>query len=72
MGERHEHYSMNIQWSDEDDAYLVTVPELPGCVTHGSSYEEAVAQGRDAIDGWLDAQDEGEALPAPRVLVAST
>ncbi len=36
------HYSMLIQWSDEDEAYIVTVPELPGCKTHGSTHEEAV------------------------------
>ena len=39
------HYSMNIQWSDEDQAYIVTVPELPGCKTHGATYEEAVKPG---------------------------
>ncbi len=31
----YEHYSMVIEWSDEDEAYIVTVPELPGCITHG-------------------------------------
>jgi predicted RNase H-like HicB family nuclease len=35
-------YSMDIQWSDEDQACIVTVPELPGCKTHGYTYEEAV------------------------------
>jgi len=46
-------YSMRIQWSDEDQVYIVDVPELPGCTTHGRTYEEAVAQARDAIDGWI-------------------
>src|SRR5437016_5292953 len=36
------HYSMNIQWSKEGQTYIVTVPELPGCKTHGDTYEEAV------------------------------
>ncbi len=35
-------YSMYIQWSDEDQVYIVTVPELPGCKTHGKTYVEAV------------------------------
>lgn len=43
-------YSMLIQWSVEDQAYIATVPELPGCRTHGSSYEDAVRQGQDAIE----------------------
>ena len=29
------HYSINIQWSERDQAFPVTVPELPGCKTHG-------------------------------------
>ncbi|HEY0071386.1 MAG TPA: type II toxin-antitoxin system HicB family antitoxin [Chloroflexia bacterium] len=61
-------YSMIIEWSDEDDAYIVTVPELPGCVTHGNTYEEAVRQGQDAIESWIDVAHElGRPVPAPRV-----
>ena len=64
----HARYSMIIEWSDEDDAYIVTVPELPGCVTHGNTYEEAVRQGQDAIESWIDvAQELGRPVPAPRV-----
>ncbi len=42
-----------IQWSKEDNAYIVTVPELPGCQTHGETYEEAVQQGKDTIASWI-------------------
>ena len=60
------HYSMNIQWSDEDKAYIVTVPELPGCRTHGATYEEAVKQGQDAIDSWIMVAHElGHPVPPP-------
>lgn len=66
--EQHKHYSMVIQWSDEDQAYIVTVPELSGCRTHGAIYEEAVRQGQDAVDSWLDAQSmSGYAPPLPHV-----
>ncbi len=66
--ERYARYSMVIEWSNEDDAYIVTVPELPGCVTHGDTYEEAVRQGQDAIESWIDvAQELGRPVPAPRV-----
>jgi len=50
----YDHYTMVIQWSEEDKAYIVAVPELPGCITHGSNHEEAVSQVRDAIESWID------------------
>lgn len=69
MSEQYSHYSMNIQWSVEDEAYIVTVPELPGCITHGATYEEAVRQGQDAIATWIDGSQEwGLPIPEPRVL----
>ncbi len=66
----YDHYTMVIQWSEEDNAYIVTVPELPGCITHGSTYEEA--EGRDAVESWIDASMAwGHPIPTPgsRVLV---
>ena len=62
------HYSMLIQWSDEDQAYIVTVPELPGCRTHGETYEEAVQQGQDAIESWIIAAiADNDPVPPPIV-----
>lgn len=70
MGERPEHYSMTIEWSYEDQAFIVTVPELPGCRTHGLTYEDAVRQGQDAIESWIEAQKErGQPVPPPRIFV---
>lgn len=61
------HYSMIIEWDPRDDIFVVTVPELPGCSTHGSTYEEAIQQGQDAIESWLDGADEnGQSPPPPR------
>jgi predicted RNase H-like HicB family nuclease len=69
VSEHYEHYSMVIEWSAEDRAYIVTVPELPGCRTHGPTYEDAVRQGQDAIDSWISARKaSGRPIPAPRVL----
>lgn len=63
-----EHYSMNIQWSNRDNAYIVTVPELPGCKTHGETYKEAVNNGIEAIEAWIeDAIKDGDPIPEPRV-----
>ncbi len=62
------HYSMIIEWDPEDRIYVVQVPELPGCVTHGSTYEEAVRQGQDAIESWIDAEHYwGNPIPPPKV-----
>ncbi|MEO7020238.1 MAG: type II toxin-antitoxin system HicB family antitoxin [Ktedonobacteraceae bacterium] len=65
-------YSMIIQWSDVDQAYIVTVPELPGCRTHGSSYEEAIQQGQDAIESWIMAAlADNDPIPAPQVALSA-
>jgi predicted RNase H-like HicB family nuclease len=59
------HYSMIIEWDPRDNIYVVTVPELPGCVTHGDTYAEAAAQGQDAIDTWIMGEDP-TTLPPPK------
>jgi predicted RNase H-like HicB family nuclease len=71
MNKQYEHYSMIIQWSERDDAYIVTVPELPGCKTHGSTYEEAVRNGQEAIETWIDGSRAfGLPIPEPRTLLS--
>jgi predicted RNase H-like HicB family nuclease len=35
-------YEIIIFWSDEDQAFIADVPELPGCMAHGSSHAEAL------------------------------
>ena len=61
------HYSMRLEWDPRDGIYVVTVPELPGCRTHGATLEEAVAKGRDAIEGWIAASRAwGDPIPPPR------
>ena len=62
---------MVIEWSDEDQAYIVTVPELPGCKTHGSTYEEAIQQGQDAIESWIMAAiADNDPVPPPKKYAA--
>ena len=71
MNEKYDRYSMVIQWDEEDCIYVVTVPELPGCKTHGKTLKEAVQQGKDAIESWIDAMEAwGHPIPAPRTLSA--
>ncbi len=72
MGEKL-HYSLLIQWSDEDQAYLVILPEwtdrVLGPVTHGDTYEEAVQNGKEAIEALVaSARKHHESLPQPRTI----
>jgi predicted RNase H-like HicB family nuclease len=61
------HYSMIIEWGPDDHIFVVSVPELPGCMTHGKTYEEAVKQGQDAIESWImGAKEFGVPIPAPK------
>jgi len=60
-------YELIIYWSEEDDAFLVEVPELPGCMADGQSYEEAVANAQQVIVEWIEAARElGRPIPAPK------
>ena len=65
-----EHYSLFIQLDEEDNIYVVTVPELPGCRTHGKTYDEAIKNALEVIELWLEtAKDLGWTIPRPQVLV---
>ena len=60
-------YEMHIYWSAEDDAFLVEVPDLPGCMTHGDTPAQAAANAEEAIALWIDtARDDGLEIPVPR------
>jgi antitoxin HicB len=39
---------------NEEGGYTVTVPSLPGCITQGATWDEAIAHGRAAIEGFLE------------------
>ena len=60
-------YELIMWWSDDDQAVLVEVPELPGCMADGASYEEAIANVRVVIKEWIEtARELGREIPAPR------
>ncbi len=60
-------YELIIYWSEDDQSFVVEVPELPGCMADGSTYEEAVANARQVIDEWLDtARELGRLIPQPK------
>jgi len=48
----------------EEGGYVVSVPDLPGCISEGETFEEALAMIQDAIAGWLlVAQKHGDPIP---------
>ena len=60
-------YEMIIYWSNEDQAYIVEVPELPGCMADGRTYQEAVSNAEVIIAEWIETAEElGMPIPNPR------
>ena len=47
-------YQMVIYWSDEDQAYLVEVPDLPGCMADGKTRQEALANAETTVQEWIE------------------
>jgi predicted RNase H-like HicB family nuclease len=69
-------YSMNVQWSDADQLFLVTIPEFADLVvmpcTHGKTREQAIHNGEEVIEMYLETwQMEGESIPEPKILQAA-
>jgi predicted RNase H-like HicB family nuclease len=60
-------YELVVFWSSEDDAFVVEVPDLPGCMAHGTTPTEAVAEVERAIELWIGtARELGREVPEPR------
>lgn len=60
-------YELIIYWSAEDAVFVADVPELPGCMAHGTTPAEAVAQAQEAIALWIDtAREDGRTVPEPK------
>ena len=60
-------YEIIMYWSDEDQAFIAEVPELPGCAADGASYLEAMANVELVIDEWIEtAQELGRTIPEPK------
>ena len=60
-------YETIIYWSNEDNAFIAEVPELPGCMAHGDTQQEALSSACSAIELWLDvAREHGDSIPEPK------
>jgi predicted RNase H-like HicB family nuclease len=59
-------YLIELFWSDEDDAWVAVVPDLPGCSAVGSTPERAAAEVQEAIEAWIMAcRSAGDPVPEP-------
>ena len=60
-------YEIIIYWSEDDSIYVAEAPELPGCMAHGNTHEEALRSVRTAIELWIDtAREFGDPVPKPK------
>lgn len=60
-------YETIIYWSEEDKSFVADVPELPGCMAHGTSPDEALVNAQEAMQLWLDtAREFGDPIPEPK------
>lgn len=60
-------YEIILYWSNEDQAFVAEVPELPGCMAHGDTQEAALANANEAIALWIGtAREFGDRVPEPK------
>lgn len=60
-------YERIIYWSEDDNAFLVEVPELPGCMADGETVGDAIANAEVVIREWLEvAKERGQEIPEPK------
>ncbi|MEO5348276.1 MAG: type II toxin-antitoxin system HicB family antitoxin [Magnetococcus sp. YQC-3] len=61
------HYEIILYWSNEDQAFLAEVPELPGCLADGPTRQEALTHAERAIDEWIEtASSLKRTIPVPK------
>ena len=67
------HSAFEIVWSDEDEGFIATVPDLPGCSAWGRTLAEAVREVEDAQAAWIQAcMASGEPVPQSSVRARHT
>ncbi|HAG09456.1 MAG TPA: hypothetical protein DCK87_07865 [Desulfotomaculum sp.] len=60
-------YEIIIYWSEEDKKYIAEIPELPGCMADGDTYEEVIKNVQIIISEWIETGKElGRAIPEPK------
>ncbi|XZN89013.1 MAG: type II toxin-antitoxin system HicB family antitoxin [Microcoleus sp.] len=60
-------YEVIIYWSEEDQAFIAEVPELPGCAADGENYQEALQNLEIMMQEWIEtARQLGRIVPQPK------
>ncbi|SLM28986.1 conserved hypothetical protein [Desulfamplus magnetovallimortis] len=60
-------YEIILYWSQEDEAYIAEVPELPGCMADGATYQEALTNAEVIIAKWIEtAKELNRYIPEPK------
>jgi predicted RNase H-like HicB family nuclease len=60
-------YEIIVFWSEEDEAFVAEVPELPGCMADGKTYQEAISNAEQIILEWIEtAKEVGRPIPEPK------
>ncbi|HLP87385.1 MAG TPA: type II toxin-antitoxin system HicB family antitoxin [Nostocaceae cyanobacterium] len=61
------HYEIILYWSEEDQAFIAEVPDLPGCASDGKTYQEALENVEIIMQEWIEtAQELGREIPKPK------
>ena len=59
-------YHLNIYWSDADNTFIAAVPELPGCMADGATYEEVIQNVQMIVQEWIEVATElNRPIPEP-------
>jgi predicted RNase H-like HicB family nuclease len=60
-------YEIILYWSEQDEAVIAEVPELPGCMADGKTYQEALSNIEVVISEWIESAKElGRPVPKPK------
>jgi len=60
-------YEVIIYWSDDDDSFIAEVPELPGCMADGTTYNEVMKRIQEVMDEWIEtAKQLDRPIPEPK------
>jgi predicted RNase H-like HicB family nuclease len=60
-------YEIIIFWSKEDQSYIAEVPELPGCMADGDTYQQALSNAEQIVQEWIEtAKELGRSIPEPK------
>ena len=61
-------YQIIINWNQENQFFIAEVPELPGCMAHGDTQENALINVKEAMQLWIETAEEfGDPIPKPQI-----